>query len=259
MTKLKIRAQLDYRFDRAIDILLQVEAAMLPEQSVSDARLDVSECAHFARVAGHDGIGERVWIRAEDRLVVDYRAVVEIHRIAADMGALAAIPPHLLPGETVQYLLPSRFCPSDRFEPFVERAFGAIAGGARAVAMRDWIAGHVDYVSGSSASHTTATDTFVERRGVCRDFAHLLVTLARAGGLPARVAAVYALGVEPQDFHAVAEVFVGGEWHMLDATGMATGGGIAKIGVGRDAADIAFMTSFGPVTMNAQSVIVEAG
>lgn len=104
---------------------------------------------------------------------------------------------------------------------------------------------------------TTAADTFISRRGICRDYAHLLITLARAAGIPARIASVYALGVDPPDFHAVAEIFLGGEWHLVDATGMAREAGMAKIGVGRDAADIAFLTAFGQAQLIDQYVSVE--
>ncbi|WP_449618997.1 transglutaminase-like domain-containing protein [Sphingomonas agrestis] len=86
----------------------------------------------------------------------------------------------------------------------------------------------------------------------------MMITLARAAGVPARIASVYALGVEPQDFHAVAEIFLGGEWHLVDATGMAEEGAMAKIGVGRDAADVSFLTVFGTAVMNGQSVKVAA-
>ncbi|MDV3455787.1 transglutaminase family protein [Sphingomonas sp. HF-S4] len=99
---------------------------------------------------------------------------------------------------------------------------------------------------------------FIRREGVCRDYAHVMITLARAAGVPARIASVYALGVEPQDFHAVAEIFLGGEWHLVDATGMAEEGAMAKIGVGRDAADVSFLTVFGTAVMNGQSVKVAA-
>jgi transglutaminase-like putative cysteine protease len=92
----------------------------------------------------------------------------------------------------------------------------------------------------------------VERRGICRDYAHVMITLARAAAIPARYASVYAPGVEPPDFHAVAEVFLadatipgGGAWHLVDATGMADPANMVKIGVGRDAADVSFMTVFG--------------
>jgi transglutaminase-like putative cysteine protease len=113
-------------------------------------------------------------------------------------------------------------------------------------------------VPGVSTSETTALDTFVQRQGICRDYAHVMITFARAAGIPARIASVYALGVEPPDFHAVAEVFLGGEWHLVDATGMARGRDMAKIGIGRDAADVAFLTAFGTAVMNSQSVEVTA-
>ncbi|AHE55459.1 transglutaminase-like domain-containing protein [Sphingomonas sanxanigenens] len=254
--QLSIHAHLEYAFADPTDLLLQLEAAPLPEQSVENATLELTPCEHTARVPAHDGIGERLWLRAHGRLQVDYRATVVIHRILADCSTLARIEPHRLPGETVQYLFASRYCPSDQFESFVHATFGELSGGAQVIAMRDWIHDHLSYVPGSSNAATTAADTFIARHGICRDYAHLLITFARAAGVPARFASVYADGVEPPDFHAVAEVFLGGEWHLLDATGMAREGAMAKIGVGRDAADVAFLTAFGEATMITQAVQV---
>jgi len=202
-------------------------------------------------------IGERIWLSASGRLLVDYSATVAVNRLLTDYRSLAQIPPRELPGETVQYLFASRYCPSDRFHTFVQAEFSGLAGGQLVGALRDWIADHLTYTPGSSDSTTSAVDTFVSRQGICRDYAHLLISLARAADIPARIASVYACGVDPPDFHAVAEVFLGGEWHLVDATGMADEGLMAKIGVGRDAADVAFLTIFGNGTMNAQSVSVE--
>ncbi|ASY46523.1 transglutaminase (plasmid) [Sphingobium xenophagum] len=256
--KIAIHAQLDYRFDRPTDVLLQLEAAAIPEQIIDDAHIDLSETEHFARVSAHDLIGERIWVRVGSELRVDYQATVSINRILNDCQALPAVPPHQLPGETVQYLMPSRYCPSDQFQSFVRAEFDALEGGRKVIAMRDWVHSHLSYVPGVSTSDTTAADTFIRRQGICRDYAHVLITLVRAAGIPARIASVYALGVEPQDFHAVAEVFLGGEWHLVDATGMAREAAMAKIGIGRDAADIAFLTAYGSAVLNSQSVQVQA-
>ena len=255
--KLRIHAQLDYWVGTPTDMLLQVEAAHLPEQSVEQAFIDLPPSDHFARVPAQDGIGERIWLRTQGRFLVDYRATVQVQRILADWGTLAKVPLHRLPGETVPYLLASRYCESDRFESFVAAEFAGLEDGALVIAMHDWVQNHLRYVPGSSDSTTTAADSFIARRGICRDYAHLLITLARAAGIPARIASVYAPGVDPPDFHAVAELFLSGAWHLIDATGMAEEGAMAKIGVGRDAADVAFLTSFGDVVMNAQSVAVE--
>ena len=112
------------------------------------------------------------------------------------------------------------------------------------------------YVPGASDAQTTAADSFRSGKGVCRDYAHLVISLCRAAAIPARFASVYALGVEPQDFHAVAEVFLDGAWHLVDATGMSRPESTAKIGVGPDAACVAFLTSYAPVELISQSVEV---
>lgn len=254
--RLQINVQLDYSLSRACDLLLQIEAAAIPEQRIEQAHLGLSPAEHFARVPAQDHVGERIWLRTDSRFLVDYRAVVSIERIVRDVATLPALPPHRLPGETVQYLLPSRYCPSHQFTDFVENKFGALSGGVKLIAMHDWVAAHLSYVPGSSHSETNAADTFHSGQGVCRDYAHLLITLARAGEIPARFAAVYAPGVTPPDFHAVAEVFLGGEWHLVDATGMAKEAEMAKIGIGRDSGDVAFLTAFGPLIFNSQNVAV---
>lgn len=255
---ISIHAQLDYWFEQPTDVLLQLEAAAIPEQVIESEHLDITPTEHFARVASQDMIGERIWVRVQGQLLVDYRATVRIERALDDCLNLPLVPPHQLPGETVPYLMASRYCPSDKFQTFVETEFDTLEGGAKVIAMRDWIARHFAYVPGVSDSETTALDTFVKRQGICRDYAHVMITFARAAGIPARIASVYALGVEPPDFHAVAEVFLGGEWHLVDATGMAKEQDMAKIGIGRDAADVAFLTAFGTAVMNGQSVEVAA-
>lgn len=239
-------------------MLLQIEAATTTGQTVADAKLTVSPCEHFARVPAQDGIGERIWLRTQGQLLVDYTARVTIDRVARDLADLAPVPLHQLPGEAVAYLMPSRYCPSNRFHDFIGTEFADLQGGARLAAMRDWIAAHLAYEPGASNAETTAVDTFVDRKGICRDYAHLMVALARAADIPARVASVYAPGVTPPDFHAVAEVFIGGAWHLVDATGMGSADDIAIIGIGRDIGDVAFLTAFGPLEMKSQSVSVTA-
>ncbi len=254
--KLSIQCHLDYTLAHPGDVLLQAEAAMIPEQTVEDAHIALGATEHFARVPGQDGIGERIWLRVADRLTVDYRATVTINRFCGDWSVLPATPPHLLPGETVPYLLPSRYCPSDRFEALVEAEFGGLSGGALVKSVHDWIAASLRYETGSSTAATGALETYVERRGVCRDFAHLMIALVRAAAIPARFASVYAPDVSPPDFHAVAEVFLDGTWYLIDPTGMAQASEMAKIGIGRDAADVSFLTSYGETTLNAQWVEV---
>lgn len=259
---IEISARLRFNTQLPTDILLQFEAAHLPEQPVLVANTAFPVTQHIARIIPETGIGERIWISAQGSVQIDYRATVQPQRFLAEIDSLSAMPPRLLPSETVQFLFDSRYCPGERFRQFVMREFGDLEGGALVIAMRDWINGHLAYEPGSSSATTTALDSFVERRGVCRDFAHLMVSLARAAGIPARYASVYAPGVTPQDFHAVAEVFLadpegpGGGWHLVDATLMAEPADTVKIGVGRDAADVSFLTSFGDIMLEEQIVQV---
>lgn len=247
-----ITARFAFTTTAPTDVLLQFEAAAIPEQRVISSDCRMSEARHLARVTAEDDIGERIWLDAEGRFEVEYCAKVEVRRLVADIAALPGLAPHDLPGEAVRYLLDSRYCPADSFQSFVAAEFGESRGGARIESIRAWIAGHLTYSPGASDAATDARDTFIERRGVCRDYAHLLVTLARASAIPARYVACYAPGVDPPDFHAVAEVFLadpaipgGGAWYLVDATDMADPAQTVKIGVGRDAADVSFLTSFG--------------
>ena len=187
-----------------------------------------------------------------------------LYEAAVDNGRRIALPASArqsrwieLPQAVLQYLTPSRYCPSDRFLLFANREFGEISdGGARVQAVLEWIIKHVDYIPGVSNGETTAERTFVDRAGVCRDFSHLGITLCRALNIPARAVSAYAWKLEPPDFHAVFEVFLNDGWWLVDPTGLAPVEGLVRIGVGRDAADIAFLTTSGPCNGVSQSVSV---
>ena len=260
-----IKASFDFHLEEPTDTLLQFEAAMIPEQYVASCDTRIEKADHIARVPAQDGIGDRIWVRAQGRVQVDYTARVEVKRLMPDLATLRQLDTHDLPGEAVEYVFDSRYCAADRMQSFVHSEFGDLAGGERILAMRDWIAGHVEYAPGSSTATTDALDTFVERRGICRDFAHVMISFARASAIPARYVSAFAPGVTPQDFHAVAEVFLqdtttpgGGAWYIVDATGMADPAETVKIGIGRDAADVSFMTTFGMAEFGDKTVEVKA-
>lgn len=251
---LDLNVHLVYRFPVPVDFLMQIEVPDLADQKLLSADLRTSDVSHFARVTAEEGMGERIWMRADGEFRCDYTSRINVDRPELNLSTLPAVAPHRLPGDTVRYLMPSRFCPSDQFQAFVEAEFGQFEGGARIAAIRDWINGAFSYVPGSSNAQTTALETFVQRQGICRDYAHVMITLARASAIPARFASVYAPGVEPQDFHAVAEIYLDGTWHLVDATGMAPADTIARIGIGSDAADVAFLSVFGKMDLVEQSV-----
>jgi transglutaminase-like putative cysteine protease len=254
---LSITATLDYYLPRPADILLSVEVAQMVDQVLIEDRLTIDGVGPLSPIAGTDGIGRHTWMHGTGPFHAVYSAKVIVSRNAANIAHLSLSPLASLDAEVIPYLWPSRYCESDRLADFVEREFGHLWGGAKVAAMADWINAHIEYRAGSSQTRTTAIDTFISRRGVCRDFAHLMTSFARAADIPARLVSVYALGVKPPDFHAVVEVWLNGEWHLIDATRLASPQNMVRIVAGRDATDVAFMTIFGSADYVDQNIRVE--
>lgn len=255
--RLAIEAMLDYTMAKPADVLLAIEAAEMIDQMIVEDMLTITGVDALRPVPADDAIGRRTWMSAQGPFHAHYRAVVDLDRVTGPLAGLGCAPRRELPAGVVPYLWPSRYCESDRFEQFVCREFSGANGGDKVTAMADWIHGHLDYCAGTSDASTTAADSFVRRQGVCRDFAHLMASFARAAGIPARLVSAYALDLQPPDFHAVVEVWLDGGWRIVDPTKLADPAGMVRIAVGRDATDIAFMTVFGTTTLNRQSVKVE--
>jgi len=187
--------------------------------------------------------GGRVHVVTADAgpLTVEYAATIDSR---VPVGASDATPfEH--GADAIEALRQSRYCPSDALEGYVHVEFGPRDAPPyeRALAVASWVFERLHYVSGASDALDTAVDTLVSGSGVCRDFAHLTIALCRAWGIPARLAAVYAPGLDPMDFHAVTEVLTPEGWVVLDATRLAPRPTLARIATGRDAADTAFATT----------------
>lgn len=169
------------------------------------------------------------------RLVVDYQVTVE--------GA--ASPLRSDEFEWIRNIRPSRYCESDRLGPFARAEFAGLEGLELVAGISSWVGANISYVPGSSRPIDGAVATLLAREGVCRDFAHLTATLLRANDIPARIAAVYAPGLVPMDFHAITEAYLDGVWQVVDPTCLAPRQSMVRIATGADAADIAFLTNVG--------------
>ncbi|KJL39491.1 transglutaminase-like putative cysteine protease [Microbacterium terrae] len=166
-------------------------------------------------------------------LVVDYGALV----LGAGDTAIAH------EADLLTYARPSRYAESDMLLATAAAEFGGIDDPRELLtAVSSWVGTRLVYVPGSSLPTDGAVRTLLARQGVCRDYAHLCVALLRSRGVPARVAAVYAPGLAPMDFHAVAEAWVDDAWCVVDATTLAPRSTLVRIATGRDAADTAFLT-----------------
>lgn len=192
-----------------------------------------------------------------EELCISYSGLFESH------PELAEIPedekPASYPGDpdVIPFLFPSRYAPSDRFSSIAHDLFGKIENPFhQAVAIEDWLYENLSYVYGSSHESTSAEETFLQRRGVCRDFAHLGIAFCRALFLPARYVTAYSYLLDPQDFHAAFEVYLGGRWHLFDATRLVPLNALLRIAVGRDATETAVASLSGSIYSTGMEIYV---
>jgi transglutaminase-like putative cysteine protease len=202
-----------------------------PAGTVVDDAVEVSPGTTVREVATAHGGRTHVLEAPAGELAIRYSATVEPGTpVAGDRGWDA---------EAIGYLLQSRYCPSDAFAGFAR----AELAGSSPVEVAEWVHGRLTYTLGLSTPLTTAIETLGAGAGACRDFAHLTTTMLRAIGTPARLAAVYAPGLDPMDFHAVTEAKVDGRWQVVDSTRLAPRQSLVRIATGRDATDTAFATT----------------
>ncbi|ETA53092.1 transglutaminase-like domain-containing protein [Ponticoccus alexandrii] len=254
--KISIDVTMRYAFRQANTVTLAIEAAQTHGQRVLSESLDIPG-AQIDRIGGDSGVGSKLFARVpEGEMALRYGAEVEISRPDPSLERMAAAPLHRLTSDALQYIRPSRYCQSDKFVSFVGARFSHLEGGTKVAAIRNWIEAKLSYVPGSSDADTNVLETFAGRQGVCRDYAHLFCSMARAAQIPARMVSAYGPDVAPSDFHAVAQVWLDGDWHLVDATGMCRANGLAVVAVGRDAYDVAFMESQAPAELLEQVVTV---
>ena len=233
-------------------VVTEAMAFSLPPLDAPTVESDVATSSRYLRFQSPPGA-----------LEVRYAATVDLFHHLQDPSTIGETPISDLPPEALTYLYPSRYCPSDSLYAVAREQFGGMAPGyARIQAIRDWVHERTEFKVGTSHSSTTALDTYKQRHGVCRDFAHLTIAFCRALNVPARFVSALDYGADPAlgppDFHAYVECFLGGRWYVFDATGISPRTGLLRLGTGRDAADVAFATIFGPVRSTMPRVWIRA-
>ncbi len=201
-------------------------------------------CQRYTVPQGRATIAVESEVEVDDELAVDFDA--------------PATPIEQVPDDALVYLLQSRYCPSDKMELHARDVVqGTPAGYAQVERIRQWIHDNHEYKYGVSHESTDALDTMAARAGVCRDFAHIGVALCRSLKIPARVVVGYLHQLEPMDLHAWFEAYVGGRWYTFDATTIQPRGGRIVVAYGRDIADVAFLSNYGPMAVAEMKVSVE--
>ena len=247
--RFSVGCEIGYDVAQQATLIFNIEAMRGGRQRVVSERLTITPDLPADEKTSEESGNRYLRLTVPQGVVtLRYEAQIELDALHRAPAVIHEVPIATLPLDTLPFLNPSRYCPSDQLARFANRQFGNIEPGfGRVVEICNWINGEVDYLFGTSDTTTTAADTFSLRAGVCRDFAHLGITFCRALGIPARFVSCYAWQLEPQDFHAVFEAYLGDRWYLFDATRMAALDGMVRIGVGRDAADTAFATIYGQV------------
>ncbi|QDT11253.1 transglutaminase-like domain-containing protein [Planctomycetes bacterium K23_9] len=261
MTKIDVGSELIYEVRRSTVFLFKIAVGQTNHQRIEqetytfDPMQNVEDC-----VVGLDGNRLQRVVVDPCTLKIQYNATVELTpdiemQLDVQESNIAQVP-----SDVLTYLNPSRYCESDLLGRFAFEEFGQVPRGFQRVqAICDWVNTHLDYTPGSTTSTTTAADVLLQRTGVCRDYAHLAISLCRGLGIPARYVSGYAVDLQPPDFHGFMEAFLDGNWYLFDPTKLAETKGLVRIATGRDAADVAFATLTGDAVLKSSTVWATAG
>jgi transglutaminase-like putative cysteine protease len=264
MTRFDLSITLDYDVVTQSDFVLLIQPAHTACQRVTWERLRTEPVlATREEVYGSPDARHLRLSAAPGKLRIRYDAIVDVVHHFALPSDVEEVPVARLPASVLPYVYPSRYCQSDRMMGLAREHFGNVAPGyGRVEAIREWVTRHVSFTPGSSHGGTSALETLECRNGVCRDFAHLMITLCRALNIPARLATGIDYGADPAlgppDFHCYVEAYLGDRWFIFDRSGISPRMGLIRIGTGRDAADVAFATIFGTVHGSMPRIAIRA-
>jgi transglutaminase-like putative cysteine protease len=248
-----------------VSLVLQVEPRLDAVLAVTQSQLQTDPAVptrSFADIYGN--LCRRMTI-GPGRTRIRYEAEVEV-AAAIDEADPDATQPAVaeLPDELLHFTLASRYCESDVLSNTAWALFGGIPEGyPRVQAVMDWVHENITFAMGSSDTSTGATQIYVQRRGVCRDFTHLGVAFLRALNVPTRYCFGYLPDIdvipvpEPMDFAAWLEAYIGDRWYTFDPRNNQRRTGRVVIGRGRDALDVAMLTSYGRAPLEAMRVVAE--
>ena len=233
--KRSVTAHLELYVHGEADLILSVAVAQGAEVDETLTITSNGNPVEAHEVIGRHGTRLHRLVGPVGPMVIDYAAEVTGQAALASTEEL----------DIIEYRRPSRYCESDTLFPTAKSEFAGIEGKELLDAVSSWVGDRLSYVAGASQPTDGAVATMLARAGVCRDYAHLVVALLRALDVPARLASVYAPGLFPMDFHAVAEAHVDGAWQVVDATALAPRSSLVRIATGQDASETAFLSQHG--------------
>ena len=257
----EIFSELQYQVYLPTTFIFSIQASRSNSQVIIEESLVTEPFITAEEIIGSEGGSRfiRLKVNGNSRFTIRYQAKVDIDYNTIHQRNLSyTVPVNKLDEDEMHYLFPSRYCQSDKLQKLASKEFGSVdTAYGKVAAITEWIYNNVEYNSGTTNSSTSAYDTLTERVGVCRDFAHLGIALCRALTIPARYFTGYAYGLNPPDFHACFEAYIGGEWIFFDPTKLVPVNGLVKIANGRDAADASVASIFGRASSTSMIVKCE--
>lgn len=244
----RVSCELEYTLQDPATFLFALQCIQTPGQKVLSESLEITPFVVAEEMSIVGGMNRFTRIKTVNPgpLRVHYQAEVNIAPRSFPVRLLKPCTPGDVNAGVLPFLFPSRYCQSDRMRQMSKELFGHLRTPYQiASAVSDWVYQNIAYVSGSSSENSSTIDTLDQRQGVCRDFAHLAISFCRALNVPARYSTCYAYQLDPPDFHACFEVYIGSAWYLFDATRLVPLNGLIRIATGRDAADAAVCTIFG--------------
>lgn len=256
--KLRVACQIDYECPENIPLILMLRPQSGAAQQILNEDFSFSPDTTFSEYKDIYGNLCQRLVSPIGSFRIQSSALVETSDNIDVNFAARALLIEKLPDFTLIYLLPSRYCESDRFLFMADEITQNFQTGyARVDAICQWVRSNVVYEYGNSSSSSSACDINQSRIGVCRDFSHLCIALCRAVNLPARMVVGYLYELKPMDLHAWFEVYLENQWFTFDATQVEPKGNRVVLAYGRDASDVAFATQFGNIFLNNLHVSVE--
>ncbi|HZC47122.1 MAG TPA: transglutaminase family protein [Candidatus Acidoferrum sp.] len=258
MLTVRVGCNIHFECESSATVIVLVNPRFDPERPIRQEKLDFGCAAKYESFEDADSnVAYRV-ILGSGLNEIQHDALVDVP-VASDKSELFGNAPLVatLKPAFLRYLLPSRYCDSDKLFKFAGDKFGHIYdAGERVQAISDWVHNNIEYRFGSGRPDISAAQVIDRGYGVCRDFAHCTIALCRAINLPARYVTGHLPDIghvdpgSPMDFHAYSEVYLGDRWHVFDARYNEPRIGRIKIAHGLDAVECAFATVYGPARMS---------
>jgi transglutaminase-like putative cysteine protease len=247
--KFDITSELTYEVFSPTTFIFNIQAAKSATQIIKTESICINPVLNFKefRFNNVDNRFIQLEVRQDTLFTISYHAQVDVESKVIDENTLSqSIPIIELDKQVLPYLFPSRHCQSDKLRKLATKEFGHLPNEySKALAVNDWIFNNIDYITGTTDSGTSAYDSLIQREGVCKDFAHLGIAFCRALDIPARYLTAYAYNLNPPDFHACFEAYIGRQWIIFDPTKLVALNGLVKIGNGKDATEAAVASFFG--------------